>query len=103
MHLLFRRLSSVVLFALATKVLVSPVLAETVAKDAVAVAVAVEVEVEEIIVWRCASAKKGLAGTASEGLIGDTDFSDFLLDQLPPNMTRWLVLEPQVSSSEVDG
>ena len=99
MHLLFRRLSSVVLLALATKVLVSPVLAETVAKDAVAVAV----EVEEIIVWRCASAKKGLAGTASEGLIGDADFSDFLLDQLPPNMTRWLVLEPQVSSSEVDG
>ena len=95
MHLLFRRLSSVVLFALATKVLVSPVLAETVAKDAVAV--------EEIIVWGCASAKKGLAGSASEGLIGDADFSDFLLDQLPPNMTRWLVLEPQVSSSEVDG
>ena len=97
MHLLVRRLSSVVLFAIATKVLVSPVLAETVAKDAVAV------EVEEIIVWGCASAKKGLAGTASEGLIGDADLSDFLLDQLPPNMTRWLVLEPQVSSSEVDG
>ena len=95
MHLLVRRLSSVVLFAIATKVLVSPVLAESVAKDAVAV--------EEITVWGCASAKKGLAGSASEGLIGDADFSDFLLDQLPPNMTRWLVLEPQVSSSEVDG
>ena len=67
MRPVFHRFSIGVFLVLATEFCTGPMLAESVEHD--------QDKVEEIIVWGRASEQKGLVGSASEGLISDSDFS----------------------------
>ena len=67
MRPVFRRFSIGVFLVLATEFCTGPMLAKSVEHD--------QDKVEEIIVWGRASEQKGLVGSASEGLISDSDFS----------------------------